>query len=70
MAEPQPHDSDHEDEIDPTKARVDLLSAYTMHGRLERDGLLTSSDRARADKAAPVVERCPSDASGGVAWRT
>ena len=40
MAEPQPHD-DHEDEIDPTKARLDLLSAYAMHGRLERDGLLT-----------------------------
>jgi hypothetical protein len=56
MAEPQPHDSDHEDEIDPTKARLDLLSAYAMHGRLERDGLLTSSDRAKADKAAPVVE--------------
>ena len=56
MAEPHPHDSDHEGEIDPTKARLDLLSAYTMHGRLERDGLLSSSDRARAEEAAPVVE--------------
>ena len=56
MAEPQPHDSDHDDEDDPTRARLDLLSAYSMLGRLERDGLLLSSDRARAEKAAPVAE--------------
>ena len=55
MAEPQPHDSDH-DEVDPTKARLDLLSAYSMLGRLERDGLLPSSDRARAEEAASVAE--------------
>ena len=55
MAEPQPFDSDHDDEVDPTKARLDLLSAYTMLGRLERDGLLPSSHRARAEEAAPVA---------------
>ena len=30
MAKPNPHDSDHEDEIDPTMARLDLLTSYTM----------------------------------------
>ena len=33
MAEPKPHHSDYEDEVDPTRARLDLLSAYTMLGR-------------------------------------
>ena len=63
MAEPQRHDSDHDDEVDPTKARLDLLSAYSMLGRLERDGLLPSSDRARAEEAAPVAEPTENDES-------
>lgn len=56
MAEPQRHDNDYEDEVDPTKARLDLLSAYTMRGRLERDGLLTSFDRVPVKEAAAVAE--------------
>ena len=76
IAKPKPHDSDYEDEVDPTRARLDLLSAYTMLGRLERDGLLSSSDRARAEEAAPVVAPpAPEDdvyyykAPGENAWR-
>ncbi len=56
----KPHD--YEDEVDPltddgaSTARLDLLSAYTMHGRLERDGLLPSSVTATGEEAVPVVE--------------
>ena len=56
MAEPQPHDSDYDDEVDPTKARLELLSAYTMLGTLERDGLLSSSGRPKAEESAQVAE--------------
>ena len=56
MADPHPHDSDHEGEIDPTKARLDLLSAYTMRGRLELDGLLSPPTGPWAEEAAAVVE--------------
>ena len=58
MAKPKPHHSEDGDAVAPlteddaTTARLDLLSAYTMLGRLERDGLLPSS----VEKAAPVVE--------------
>ena len=78
MAKPKPGDSEYEDEVevDPTRARLDLLSAYTMRGRLERDGLLSSSDRARAEDAAPIVAPpAPEDdvyyykAPGENAWR-
>ncbi len=61
MSIPKPHDSDYEDEVDPlteeeaTTARLDLLSAYTMHGRLELDGLLPSVTDTR-EEAARVVE--------------
>ena len=34
---------------------MDLLSAYTLHGRLDLDGLLHTSLGARAEEAAPVV---------------
>ena len=35
---------------------MDLLSAYTLHGRLDLDGLLhTSLGAARVEEAAPVV---------------
>ena len=56
------HDSDYEDEAAPltedeaTTARLDLLSAYTMLGRLERDGLLPSPANANIEEPAPVVE--------------
>ena len=72
MAKPKPHDSDYE--VDPTTARLDLLSAYTMLGRLKRDGLLPSSVRVRVEEAAPVVEP-PEDEGyyykepGETAWR-
>ena len=62
IAEPTPHESNDEDEVDPlteeeaTAARMDLLSAYTLHGRLDLDGLLHTSLGARAEEAAPVVE--------------
>ena len=76
MAKPKPDDSDHEGEVDPTRARLDLLAAYTMRGRLERRGLLSSSDRARAEEAVAVVTPpAPEDdgyfykAPGENAWR-
>ena len=53
---------------------MDLLSAYTMLGRLKRDGLLPSSVRARVEESAPVVEP-PEDEGyyykepGETAWR-
>ena len=50
MSIPKPDDSDYEDE--PTTARMDLLSAYTMHGRLERDGLV----RLEPNRGAFVAE--------------
>ncbi len=57
------HDSNHEVEVDPltedepTTARLDLLSAYTMFGTLHLDGLLAYSVRASVEEeAAPVVE--------------
>ena len=62
MAKPKPHDSDYEHEVDPptedeaTTARMDLPSAYTMHGRLQLDGLLAYSVRAKVEEAAPIVE--------------
>ena len=54
MAEPQPHDSDYE--VDPTSARLDLLSAYTMRGTLELDGLLSHQTGPWAEEVAAVVE--------------
>ena len=35
---------------------MDLLSAYTLHGRLDREGLLHTSLGARVEEAAPVGE--------------
>ena len=61
MAEPQPHDNDYDAEVDPTKARLDLLSAYSMRGKLELDGLLSVPAEPWADDASPVIE--PSAAS-------
>jgi len=60
MAEPKPNNN--EDEVDPlaeeeeTTARIDLLSAYTLHGRLDTNGLIQTSVRARVDEAVPAVE--------------
>ena len=60
MAEPQPHDNDAE--VDPTKARLDLLSAYSMRGKLELDGLLFAPAEPWADDASPLIEPpTPSD---------
>jgi hypothetical protein len=39
-----------------TTARLDLLSAYTMTGGMEADGLPPSSVRAWLGEAAPVAE--------------
>jgi hypothetical protein len=58
----RPHHSHYEDEVDPlteddpTTARLDLLSAYTMFGTLQLDGLLAYSARAEVEEAAPIVE--------------
>ena len=54
MSMPKPDDSDYQDEE--TSARLELLSAYTMHGRLERDGLVPAAVGATAEEAATVVE--------------
>ena len=65
MTKPTPHGSDNGDEVAPltedevTTARLDLLSAYTMTGSLERDGLLLSSVRDRLEAAAPVAQLPP-----------
>ena len=62
MAKLKPHDNDYEIEVDPlaedeaTTARLDLLSAYTMVGRLQLDGLLAYSVAAKVEEAAPIVE--------------
>ena len=60
MTKPKQHDSDSEVEVDPedqpTTARLDLLSAYTMFGRMQLDGLLVHSVRATAEEVAPIVE--------------
>ena len=62
MLKTKPHHSHHEDEVDPlteddpTTARLDLLSAYTMFGTLQLDGLLAYSTRAKVEEAAPIVE--------------
>ena len=56
MAEPQPHDSDYDAEVDPTKARLDLLSAYSLRGKLHLDGLLSAPAEPWADDASPVIE--------------
>jgi hypothetical protein len=60
MTKPKQHDSDSEVEVDPedepTTARMDLLSAYTMFGRMQLDGLLAHSVRATAEEVAPLVE--------------
>ena len=53
MSIPKPDDSNYEDEA--TTARLDLLSAYTMHGRLERDGLVPSVG-VPVEEAARAVE--------------
>ena len=59
MLKTKPHHSDHEDDVDPlaeddpTTARLDLLSAYTMFGTLQLDGLLAYSTRAKVAEAAP-----------------
>lgn len=61
MQKTRPHDSD-EVEVDPltedepTTARLDPLSAYTMFGRLQLDGLLAYSVRAKVVEAAPIVD--------------
>ena len=53
MLKTRPHHSNYEDEVDPlteddpTTARLDLLSAYTMFGTLQLDGLLAYSARAK-----------------------
>ena len=70
MAKPTPHGSDNGDEVAPltdnevTTARLDLLSAYTMTGSLERDGLLLSSVRDRLEAAAPVAQLPPREDDG------
>ena len=60
MTKPKQHDSDSEVEVDPedeaTTARLDMLSAYTMFGRMQLDGLLAHSVRATAEEVAPLVE--------------
>ena len=62
MLKARPHHSHYEDEVDPlteddpTTARMDLLSAYTMFGTLQLDGLLAYSVRATVEEAAPIVE--------------
>ena len=60
MTKPKQHDSDSEVEVDPedepSTARLDLLSAYTMFGRMQLDGLLAHSVRATAEEVAPLVE--------------
>ena len=63
MTEPKPHDSNSAVEVDPladdepTTARLDLLSAYTMFGRMQLDGFLAHSVRATPEEvAAPIVE--------------
>ena len=61
MLKTRPHDSgkvevDPLTEDEPTTARMDLLSAYTMHGRLQLDGLLPYSVIATVEQAAPIVE--------------
>jgi hypothetical protein len=60
MTKPKPHDSDSEvdplADDEPTTARLDLLSAYTMFGRMQLDGLLAHSVRATAEEVAPLVE--------------
>ena len=60
MTKPKQHDSDSEVEVDPedepSTARLDLLSAYTMFGRMQLDGLLEHSARATAEGVAPIVE--------------
>jgi hypothetical protein len=43
-------------EDEPTTARLDLLSAYTMLGRLQLDGLLAYSVTAEVEEPAPIVE--------------
>ena len=62
MLKPRPQNSHYEDEVapltedDPTTARLDLLSAYTMFGTLQLDGLLAYSARAPVEETAPIVE--------------
>ena len=60
MTKPKQHDSDSEVEVDPedepTTARLDLLSAYTMFGTMQLDRLLAHSVRATAEEVAPLVE--------------
>ena len=78
MLKTRPHDSG-EAEVDPltedepTTARMDLLSAYTMHGRLQLDGLLPYSLSATVEEAAPIVERhafLSAGPTGGLALRS
>ena len=70
MAKPVPHDSDNGDGVAPltdnevTPARLDLLSAYTMTGSPERDGLLLSSVRDRLEAAAPLAQLPPREDEG------
>ena len=62
MLKTKPHHSNHEDDVDPlaeddpTTARLDLLSAYTMFGTLQLDGLLEYSTRAKVAEAAPPAQ--------------
>ena len=65
MLKAKPHHSNYEDEVDPltehdpTTARLDLLSAYTMFGTLQLDGLLAYSTRAKVEEAAPPIVEPP-----------
>ena len=65
MLKTKPHHSNYEDKVDPlteddpTTARLDLLSAYTMFGTLQLDGLLAYSARAKVEEAAPPIVEPP-----------
>ena len=64
MLKTRPHDSgevevDPLTEDEPTTARLDLLSAYTMFGTLQLDGLLAYSTRAKVEEAAPPIVEPP-----------
>jgi hypothetical protein len=57
MAKPNPHDSNYEHEAnlptedEATTARMDLPSAYTMHGRLQLDGCWRTRQASRGGRA-------------------
>ena len=66
MLKTKPHHNDHKDDVDPlteddpTTARLDLLSANSMFGTLQLDGLLAYSTRAEvAEAASPPIGEPP-----------